>query len=298
MAGIKAPYRNKMKTPAKTVGRIALDLIKAYGLKQRLFNSNGYISGAVTTPDPDGFRHDILSLTHEDTVPAAVVRGDLITGQGVNPYWMRLAKGTEGQVLTMIDANDPDWADPTGELTPIGPTLIVVGRTTTIDCGAITEDAIDIFVDVSCQNMGSGIVFKATQSMARIGGKITYYWYVDSGNLMVKTFNDSDVDAYVMVWFGLPTLVVAGAFNVRTVVANTLATIADDVLYCTTGGITVTLYTAVGNTGRNLYIDNDSAGNVTVDGDGAETIENQLTQTLTPDTSMHIYSTGAKWRII
>ena len=90
----------------------------------------------------------------------------------------------------------------------------------------------------------------------------------------------------------------AGPFDVRTVAVDTVATVDDKVLRCTAGGITVTLYTAVGNTGRDLYIDNDSAGNVTVDGDGVETIENELTQTLTPDSAMHIYSTGAKWRII
>ena len=35
--------------------------------------------------------HNMLSATHTDTTPAAVVRGDLITGQGVAPTWSRLA---------------------------------------------------------------------------------------------------------------------------------------------------------------------------------------------------------------
>ncbi len=35
--------------------------------------------------------HNVLSATHGDTTAAAVVRGDLITGQGASPKWVRLA---------------------------------------------------------------------------------------------------------------------------------------------------------------------------------------------------------------
>jgi len=42
--------------------------------------------------------HNILSATHTDTVPAAVSRGDLITGNST-PAWNRLPIGTVGQVV-------------------------------------------------------------------------------------------------------------------------------------------------------------------------------------------------------
>ena len=87
-------------------------------------------------------------------------------------------------------------------------------------------------------------------------------------------------------------------FTVRTVSINDFAVLTDNIIYVDTAGITITLYTAVGNTGRHLYIDNDSGGEITVDGNGAETIENELTQTMPTDSAMHIYSTGTEWRII
>ena len=285
------------------------DVITAQGKPTPLWTAlakgaDGQILTMLGADDPgwadnQDITHTILDGdVHSDSVADAVTRGSLIVGNAT-PKWDELGKGTEGQVLTMIDANDPGWAD-TGVFTSIGPNTIPVGEIVTIDCGAVTTDAIETYVDVCCRNINSAAVFKAVQSLVKVAGKVTYYWYIDTGDLKIKIYNDSEVDISVMVWFGSPDLVTCECplFDVRTVAVNTAATSADKILYCTVGGITVTLYTAVGNTGRDLYIDNDSVGNVTVDGSGVETIENELTQTLTPDTSIHIYSTGAEWRII
>lgn len=54
--------------------------------------------------------HDLLSATHGDVTAAVVVRGDLITGQGADPTWARLALGTSGQVL-VSDGTDAEWGD-------------------------------------------------------------------------------------------------------------------------------------------------------------------------------------------
>lgn len=43
--------------------------------------------------------HDILSIPHGDTTPAAAVRGDLMTAQGVAPLWQRLAHPGAAQRL-------------------------------------------------------------------------------------------------------------------------------------------------------------------------------------------------------
>jgi len=55
-----------------------------------------------------GGPHEVLSATHSDSAPDTVVRGDLITGQQVNPVWQRLAAGAPSQVLVM-GAADPAW---------------------------------------------------------------------------------------------------------------------------------------------------------------------------------------------
>ena len=201
MAGIKAPYRNKMKTPAKVIGRIAIDIYKALSRTQTSFNSNSYTGGSVTIPDPDGYKHDVLSLSHEDSDPDAPVLGDIITAQGKpTPLWTRLPKGTEGQVLTMVGPDDPGWAD-ASTVTSVGPTSVDVGEQVAIDCGAVLTDALNSFVTLCCQNVANGAVFPALQSMARVAGRITYNWLVELGHLIVRVYNDSEVDTNVMVWY-------------------------------------------------------------------------------------------------
>jgi len=111
MPANKGLYHNKMKTPAKVNARIALDLIKANELKQSRFNSNSYVSTAPTTPDPPVTSdHNILSLTHLDSNPAAVVQGDMIVGDKT-PEWSRLPIGGVDEVLTS-DGTTAAWAAP------------------------------------------------------------------------------------------------------------------------------------------------------------------------------------------
>lgn len=57
--------------------------------------------------------HAVLSSTHSDSVADTVVRGDVIVGNST-PAWARKAKGTIGQLFTMVDGNDPGWATPAG----------------------------------------------------------------------------------------------------------------------------------------------------------------------------------------
>lgn len=67
--------------------------------------------------------HDLLSVTHHgDTIPAAVVRGDIITGQGAAPntFWTRLAIGSSGNYLRS-DGTDTAWsAFQAGDLPNLG----------------------------------------------------------------------------------------------------------------------------------------------------------------------------------
>jgi hypothetical protein len=56
--------------------------------------------------------HNLLSATHGDTLTDSVVAGDIIYGNST-PKWARLAKGTDGQVLTLVSGY-PAWADATG----------------------------------------------------------------------------------------------------------------------------------------------------------------------------------------
>ena len=86
-------------------------------------------------------------------------------------------------------------------VTPVGPTVIVVGEQASIDCGAVLTDALSSFVTLCCQNVADSPVFQALQSMARVAGRITYNWTVIGGNLIVNVYNDSEVDTNAMVWY-------------------------------------------------------------------------------------------------
>lgn len=56
-------------------------------------------AGVTWSSAGGGGTHDLLSVTHADTTPGAVVRGDLVTGQGSSATWARLARGASGTYL-------------------------------------------------------------------------------------------------------------------------------------------------------------------------------------------------------
>lgn len=80
------------------------DSITIWSLPKQRIISSGYSVSDFAPAD-----HHILSVSHGDTTAAAVVRGDIITGQGATPVWARLAKGAAGTVLSS-GADEPAWA--------------------------------------------------------------------------------------------------------------------------------------------------------------------------------------------
>jgi hypothetical protein len=55
------------------------------------------VTSAYTSGTFPATAHGLLSATHGDSTVGAVVRGDIITGQGVSPAWTRLGLGTSGK---------------------------------------------------------------------------------------------------------------------------------------------------------------------------------------------------------
>lgn len=73
----------------------------------------------------------------------------------------------------------------------------------------------------------------------------------------------------------------------------------DCVVNCTSGTFTVTLPTAVGIEGQYFVIKNSGAGVITIEGDGAETIDGAANKTLSVQyESMTVVSNGANWIIV
>lgn len=95
----------------------------------RLYNVSGtlYWNGAtVASGGGGGGAHNLLSSTHSDTTAAGVLRGAIITGQGVTPAWARLAAGTAGQVLRS-DGTDVAWSTDGSALTSLNATNLASG---------------------------------------------------------------------------------------------------------------------------------------------------------------------------
>ena len=89
-----------------TTGRGGIALV---GTALKYYNKTEW----VTLEAGESTNHKLLSATHTDTTAGDVARGDIITGQGATAKWTKLAKGTNGQLLTM-GAEEPGWATLSG----------------------------------------------------------------------------------------------------------------------------------------------------------------------------------------
>jgi hypothetical protein len=120
-----------------------------------------------------------------------------------------------------------------------------------------------------------------------------------TGALLYGIFNAS---------VGSQTLTVNAKFNVQgnyymhnlvTKTTDYTTLISDEIILGNSASpITITLITAVGNTGLQYTIKNINTGQVTIDGNTTQTIDGQLTQGLNQYESLTIVSDGSNWHII
>jgi hypothetical protein len=73
--------------------------------------------------------------------------------------------------------------------------------------------------------------------------------------------------------------------------------VTDRIIKCTGAGSTITLPTAVGNSGREFVIDNNSTSGINVNTTSSQTINGNPLQVLNTNNAMHVYSDGTNWRI-
>jgi hypothetical protein len=116
------------------------------------------------------------------------------------------------------------------------------------------------------------------------------------GNTMVNTTTDNGVDE-LQVQGSISGIGFKQAYVTKT--GAYTATNDDYVIDCTSGTFTVTLPASSGRTGRILIIKNSGAGTITVDGNGAETIDGAATYSLAVQyATVQIMSDGTNWKII
>lgn len=126
-------------TPAANGLTLIPDASLAYASAALRRNANQTGTGGGST-------HNVLSATHSDTTAGTVVRGDVMTGQGATPKWVRLPIGASGRFMRS-DGTDAAWtAIQTGDL----PTVPVTagGTNATTASGARTNLGLAIGTDV------------------------------------------------------------------------------------------------------------------------------------------------------
>lgn len=132
--------------------------------------------------------HNLLSATHTDTLAGTVTAGDIIYANST-PKWARLAKGTDGQVLTLA-AGYPSWAATSATVYRRSATKVVAASnaldTTNADyiCDG-TNDEVQIQAAIDAVNTGGvGGRVLLSEGDFNIEAKITLYsdiWLQGSG---------------------------------------------------------------------------------------------------------------------
>ena len=96
-------------------------------------------------------------------------------------------------------------------------------------------------------------------------------------------------------------LVIIGSVSTSyvTKTANYTITSSDYLVDCTANSFTVTLLTAVGNTGRSFVVKNSGTGTITIATTSSQTIDGQAsgTVTLSQYEALEVISNGANWLI-
>jgi hypothetical protein len=108
----------------------------------------------------------------------------------------------------------------------------------------------------------------------------------------------------ILVWNGtnwVPSSTTPQNLSIVSVSTTYTAVLANDLILgdATSAGFTITIFTAVGNTGKQITVNNVGTANVlTIDANASETISGSLTKALLPGESLSIVSDGANWTIV
>ena len=84
--------------------------------------------------------HNLLSVTHPDTIPSAPVHGDLIVANSGGPAWAKFPAGLPGQSLTVSSSSGLEWANPASSL----PTVLIVTSGTSVN---LADDNLRVIVN-------------------------------------------------------------------------------------------------------------------------------------------------------
>src|SRR4030067_109377 len=169
--------------------------------------------------------------------------------------------------------------------------------------------------NITVSDANTGITFRAAvnaalQALAGLSSgtgdpSITYPYQLKvntASNPMTLVIRNAANNAWIQIWHfdANGKLIIDTGYGVTSVTADYTATLNDDAILAnaTAGAVTVSLPTAVGNTGKKFVIKkiDSSAHTVTVDPNGSETIDGQATAgILAQDNAIICQSDGGNW---
>jgi hypothetical protein len=160
-------------------------------------------------------------------------------------------------------------------LTSTGGTVTISDNSTTVNLEAISSSFNGGTVTGST-NFTNGLTANTISATTLTTPSFT----ANTNGLVASTVNGVYVSPYV------------------TIGAAYTATTANSTIEISGGTFTLVLYTAVGNSGRTIYIKNSGSGIVTVDANASETIDGQLTRPLANMEDLFLQSNGTNWVIL
>lgn len=241
-----------------------------------------------------------------DALSPMSASGDIIYG-GVSGTGTALVKGSNGTYLSLV-AGLPAWSAvvaPAGTLsgTTLNATVVSSSLTSvgTIATGVWSGTAVALAKGGTGQTTKAP-AFDALQPMSA-SGDIIYGGTSGTGTRLAKGSDGQ----YLKLVSGLPAWA-AGASGAASLAVSAktttyTTTTADDLItFSSAGGAyTITLVTAVGNTGKVFYFKktDTNANLVTIDANSTETIDGALTYKMaTANDQLAIVSDGANWKIL
>lgn len=168
------------------------------------------------------------------------------------------------------------------------------------DVTGFQEDNVAVLRRVLDQISHDALTFKFTDKVPTVD-TVNYHEVViyDSGTSPRKVCVKSGKGELICFW--MPSVLGPGA-PVTVVTGPTYTATASDYVILATGPVTITLPDAVANDAKTMYIKRMTSGGantVIIDGQGSQTIDNALTQTLNVRyVSVQIYAGSGNWWII
>jgi hypothetical protein len=209
-----------------------------------------------------------------------------------------------GKVLTSNAIGKATWQTPAtvtvsgtaGRITTTGTTSVTID----IDASYVGQASITTLGTITTGTwQGSTIetTYGGTGQTSYTNGDILIYDSSSSSTLTKLPIGSTG--KVLTVSGGLPSWQSISGSSLTNVTTTYTVLSTDETVNCTSiSGFTVNLTTAVGEVGRKIVIKNSGTGDILVDADGAETIDDALTATLVQYESITVQSDGTNWIII